>query len=347
MVRLLKIFFLILALACATPQSEKPQPEQIENIVVKDTMTVIFSGDMMQHLPQVTRAATPDGGFDYSKVFRSITKWWKQSDYVVVNLETTLSDSAPYTGYPMFRSPSALLDALKEAGVTTLALANNHCVDRGLKGVRNTIEAINQRGFDYVGMSDTTVRQNIAWLKKGSHKVALLNYTYGTNGMPIPESVAVNLIDTTQIRADYQMARDEEATAIVIFFHWGEEYQLQPNSQQKELALWCRELGADWVIGAHPHVVQPIDLNHRVVYSLGNLCSNQYFPYTQGGINVILSFYNDRPSDLRCFPHWVDREAGYGILMCQDTLSHKSREFRQSIKDTYQIINSRVRYDQR
>ncbi len=340
---LLKIFFISLLFSCQSAPSEKV--EQVAPKPVYDTMRVTFSGDMMQHTPQIKAAQKSDGEFDYSPVFSSIAHRWRASDFTVVNLETTLSETPPYAGYPMFRSPKELLAFLKNAGVTTLALANNHTVDRGAKGLRTTIATIKEHDFGYVGASDTTVSVDIAWLEKGAIKVALLNYTYGTNGMPIPRGMRVNLIDTAAMRQHYNRAVEQGATNVVVYFHWGQEYQLKPNASQRELAMWCRELGVDWVIGSHPHVVQPIDHHNRIVYSLGNLCSNQYFPYTQGGVNVTLTFYSHKNSSLEHFSHWVDRDDAYMILMAEDSSKYDNRAFKRSLEDTYKILYTPVRYD--
>ena len=121
-------------------------------------------------------------------------------------------------------------------------------------------------------------------LKKNGYRVALLNATYGTNGIPVPRGAAVNRIDTLRMAEEVRLARQDSATHILLFVHWGEEYQLRPDAAQRQLAAWCRRQGVDAVIGSHPHVAQPVDTAQRVVWSLGNFVSNQRRRYCDGGL---------------------------------------------------------------
>ena len=125
--------WLLLAAACCVPakQSERapalPPPKPV-------CVRLLFGGDVMQHLPQVT-AARRETGFDYQEVFAHLHRRFRAADLVIVNLETTLTRTDRYTGYPCFRSPAALADALRDAGVDVAVLANNHCCDGGAAGV--------------------------------------------------------------------------------------------------------------------------------------------------------------------------------------------------------------------
>jgi poly-gamma-glutamate synthesis protein (capsule biosynthesis protein) len=114
-----------------------------------------------------------------------------------------------------------------------------------------------------------------------------LNYTYGTNGIPVPSPTIVNPIDTAMIRVDIKKAKVQEPDAIIVFVHWGTDYEALPRKSEKNVAEFCFAHGADLVIGSHPHVLQPIewrkDDNKLVVYSLGNFVSGQRKRYTDGG----------------------------------------------------------------
>lgn len=304
-----------------------------------DSVTLIFSGDVMQHLPQVSSAQRDNGTFDYIPVFASIAPYWKSADFAIVNLETTLADEPPYYGYPMFRSPSAIVEALKHSGIDLLALANNHCVDQGARGVDNTIRAINRENLKYVGLSDNSERKPTVFLENEGFKIALLNYTYGTNGMPEPTGKRICLIDTTLIRQDYTKARNDGANHVVAFVHWGEEYQIKQNNAQTKLAIWLRNLGVDYVIGSHPHVVQPIDYPNKIVYSLGNFVSNQSQRFTTGGISIKVTLYTNGQSSLSHIAHWVDRQNGYIVRPSSDTLTNNNIEFSQAVRDISMLIN--------
>ena len=124
-------------------------------------------------------------------------------------------------------------------------------------------------------------------IEKNGFKLALLNYTYGTNGIPVTRPTIVNLTDTTLIKLDLQRAKEKNPDAIIVFMHWGDEYQTQPNKIQKQLTSLCFENGASLVIGAHPHVLQPMEWNREesklVAYSLGNFVSGQRPRNRDGG----------------------------------------------------------------
>ncbi|HCR53176.1 MAG TPA: hypothetical protein DIW27_02075, partial [Cytophagales bacterium] len=136
--------------------------------------------------------------------------------------------------------------------------------------------------------------------KKG-FRFSLLNYTYGTNGIPVTTPNIVNLIDTLQIRKDLFKAKLQQTDAVIVFMHWGAEYQDAPNRAQKELAQFCLNNGATLVVGAHPHVLQPMqwnkEKNQLVAYSLGNFVSGQQSRYRDGGAMLWVEFEKQMSSD--------------------------------------------------
>lgn len=292
---------------------------------------IIFSGDFMQHMPQVDSARRGDR-FDYGSTLKNIAPYWKSADFTVINLETTLTNDSHYTGYPMFRSPVAIAGALREAGITHCALANNHSMDNGIRGVKQTTAALSKASLHYLGVAlDDGREAEITLLKKRPFRVALLNYTYGTNGMPIPAGVRANLIDTVLIKRHLAIARDSAATHVIAFMHWGNEYQRRSSAEQRQLAFWLRSHGVDVVVGSHPHVVQEIDNKNKIVYSLGNFVSNQRERYKNGGISVRVTLYADaRMPAIRFLPHWVD--SSYNIVF------DNQGAMEQSIEDSRQAV---------
>ena len=258
-------------------------------------LTLIFAGDLMQHLPQVYAAQQQDGSMDYTSCFSRLKGYFASADFVVANLETTLGEP-PYSGYPQFRSPVALAEAMRRVGIDVAVLANNHVCDRGGVGIRSTLDALDRAGVRHTGAwADTLPAENHPlWLEKGSFRVALFNYTYGTNGIPVPRGCFVNGIDTVRMGQDIAGARQSGASHVVVFLHWGNEYETVPNRVQHSLSEFCHRAGAEIVIGSHPHVVQSLetdtDSSGRIVgvtaYSLGNFVSNQRQPGTDGGISV-------------------------------------------------------------
>ena len=209
-------------------------------------LTLIFTGDLMQHLPQVQAAFRRDGGIDYTACFSRLKNYFASADFVIANLETTLGGE-PYSGYPQFRSPGALAGAMRRVGIDVAVAANNHICDRGGAGIRSTLDTLVQAGLEYTGVFADTLpdpARHPLWLRKGDFRVALLNYTYGTNGLSVPRGYTVNRIDTLRIRQDIAGARGNGATHVVLFLHWGNEYETLPNRWQRDLAARSHRWGA-------------------------------------------------------------------------------------------------------
>lgn len=250
---------------------------------------IVFGGDVMAHTPQLTAAQTAEG-YSFDRSFEYVAPIMQQADLAIVNLETTLSRRAPYTGYPMFRAPAELAVALQRAGVDAVALANNHICDRGAAGLRSTIEIVDSLGIKHTGAYSDSLSRQPLYLSAAGIKLAVLNYTYGTNGLPTPRGMVVNRIDTVQMAADIASIDRSRADAVCVMVHWGEEYQRKPNSAQRAMAEFCHRQGVELIIGSHPHVVQPIECDSAArwatVYSLGNMVSNQQWRYSDGGLIV-------------------------------------------------------------
>jgi hypothetical protein len=197
---------------------------------------------------------------------------------------------SPYKGYPQFSAPDALAVELKRAGMDVLVTANNHSLDRRRKGLERTLSVLDSLEILHTGTFRDSVERSSVYplmVEKNGFTFSLLNYTYGTNGIPVTKPNIVNLIDTVAIKADLEKARSQHADAIIVFMHWGAEYQSLPNQEQKRLAALCLREGAKLVIGAHPHVLQPMVWNKNadqlIAYSLGNFVSGQRPRYRDGG----------------------------------------------------------------
>ncbi len=256
----------------------------------QDTLRMLFAGDVMQHQRQLDAARGSGGLYRYDDCFKYVKKYIDASDLAITNLETTLGESG-FSGYPAFCSPDELAAALQRAGFDLLLTANNHSCDRGRRGILRTISALDSLGIPHTGTfaSDSARRQSYPFiLEQGAFRLALLNYTYGTNGIDIPPPTVVNLIDTVQIAADIAAARLRSPDLIVANMHWGEEYQLMPSGEQRRLADFLIRQGVELVIGSHPHVLQPMERHpeNAVVYSLGNFISAMSAENTQIGTMV-------------------------------------------------------------
>lgn len=316
--------------------------------------SLLFTGDWMQHTPQISAARTADG-FDYEPSYRHVAPHFLRADLAVVNLETTLTRREPYTGYPCFRSPVALADALKRAGADVALLANNHCCDGGSEGILTTVEELDARGIRHTGAFADSAdyrRNRILRLDCNGIRIALLNYTYGTNGLPVPAGRIVHRIDTLRIAEDLRSLPHDSTDCIIACMHWGNEYERRPNSTQRALAGFLFERGVDIIVGSHPHVIQPYeaDSTRVVLYSLGNFVSNQQKRYCDGGLIARIEI--EKRDSQRCrfstevTPVWVYRP-GYRILPPEaaDTfpLPAAARlRYEEFLRDTHACIGNSV-----
>ncbi len=258
----------------------------------------------MQHKGQIQAARNTDGSYSYQECFEGISTYIKDADFAVVNLETPLAGK-PYTGYPSFSAPESYADALKDAGFDLFLTANNHCLDKGSRGLLRTLEVLDQKNISRIGTyRDASERDSLLPMIKeiNGFKVAFLNYTYATNGITPSAGVVVDYIDQKRISSDIALARDAGAEIIAVAVHWGIEYRLYPDGGQTGLADFLIDQGADLIIGCHPHVIQPMEIRHvdkydkdvLVVYSLGNFISGMKTRDTRGGALVRVSLKRDR-----------------------------------------------------
>jgi len=264
----------------------------ISSASAQDTtrISLLFLGDVMQHDSQIKAAYDLYAKqYDYTSCFQFVKPYIASADLAIGNLEVTLA-GPPYKGYPQFSAPDQLALTLKDAGMDVLVTANNHCLDRGRKGLERTILMLDSLDIIHTGtFRDTVERMNDypMLFEKNGFSFALLNYTYGTNGIPVTKPNVVNTIDTAVIRKDIVKAKKTSPDAIIVFMHWGQEYQSLPNKWQKDVTEFCFRLGVKLVIGAHPHVLQPMEWRKEsdqlIVYSLGNFVSGQRDRYKNGG----------------------------------------------------------------
>lgn len=280
---------------------------------------LLFAGDIMQHEAQLKMARQSNGEYSFSYCFRHIKEFVRSADISVANLETTIGKSG-YSGYPSFCAPDSFLYAVKDAGFKVLLFANNHCMDKGKRGALHTLDMLDSLQIAHCGVyrnaKEREERYPLIVEEKGV-RVAILNYTYSTNGREIPSPMVVNLIDKETIARDIQSAKEKRADAIIACMHWGDEYVSLPPQRVKELGDWLIEQGVDHVIGNHPHVVQPLEIRESsttpdrnvVAYSTGNLVSNMSLRRTDGGMMIAMKLMKilnyTRPRDVRYLLTWI------------------------------------------
>ena len=303
-------------------QPPKPQPYTKE-------AELVAVGDIMMHGAQIKSGYNPTTKtYNYDHFFTEVKGVLSSGNWIIGNLETTLSGpETGYTGYPLFNAPDTLADAIKKAGFNIISTTNNHSLDRGEKGVLKTLENVKKRGLITVGTAASLAEADkIVIVEKNNISMAILGYSYGTNGIPIPQgkNYLVSLIDAKKITQDITKARQAGVDIVTVVLHFGLEYQRQPNAEQKALVKQLVDAGADIILGSHPHVVQPYQIIEQtgksgkpkkavVIYSMGNFISNQREKYRDLGVIFKVNFLKHFPDEtieiktVKAIPTWVHR----------------------------------------
>ena len=267
------------------PSSASPVSKQ-EEVSLESEVSLVMVGDNLLHMPLIKNAEQTDGNHNFDSLYAEMKPYFEDADISVIVQETVLGgESLGYSGYPMFNSPQAVGDSIKDAGFDVVLHATNHTLDKGAKGVENTIEFWKKYPeIKVLGINESDEKQNeITYHTKNGIKFALLNYTDSTNGIPLPsgKKYLVNTVDEEKIASDLKIA-EENADFTIVFMHWGTEYSLSENKSQTKLAQMMCENGADLIMGSHPHVIEPVKWIEAengnkalVYYSLGNYVSRQ------------------------------------------------------------------------
>ena len=340
---------------------------QGSNTIFQSTK-LIFAGDIMQHSLQLEEAKREDGTYSYSHWYRHITKEIKSNDLAIANLETPIYKEG-FSGYPSFCAPDCFLYAIRDAGFNVILFANNHCFDKGKRGAMHTLDLLDSLKIPHCGVYRNIQERKERYpliLESNGIKIAILNYTYGTNGNSTPEPMVVNLIDKPTIEQDIFDARSKGADVIIACMHWGDEYVRIPPQRVQELSAWLIEQGVDHIIGNHPHIIQPIEIRenpdtpdrHTVVYSTGNLVSNMSMRGTDGGMMIrmqlkkILNY--TRVSSLEYLLTWIapkrnDGSRDFTILPASTTVcptnSNAQKKLQQFLEDTRELFNKHNKGD--
>lgn len=273
--------------------SEMPTAQTTSEVTTQATTNAVSSvslvavGDNLIHNTLISAGEQEDSSLDYSSFYENIKNDISSADIAVINQETILGGSEfEYTGYPVFNSPWEIGTAAIDAGFDIFTCATNHSLDKGYAGIEQECAFFDQHPeVVHVGTNDSEEDYNsIIYYEKNSIRFAILNYTYGTNGIPIPESSpwCVNMMDKEKITADVNAAK-QNADVIIVFPHWGTENSTSVSDYQREYVQLFSDLGVDIVIGTHPHVLQPVEWVENettgkkmlVYYSLGNFISHQ------------------------------------------------------------------------
>lgn len=304
-------------------------------------VSLTFVGDLMCHSPQFKHALQSDGTYDFYPVFEPLAAYLSKADFTVGNLETVLAGTTKnYSGYPQFNTPNSYADALKKAGFDLIVTANNHSYDKKEAGVLRTLAALKKRKFLTAGSyADAKKRDAVQVIQIKNIKLSILAYTQFSNlNVPQNKKYLVNVIDTALVKKDIQNARKAGAEIILVHYHWGSEYIREPNTRQKTIAEQTIALGADLIIGGHPHYVQPVDFYKTannatldsgvIAYSMGNFFSNQRKRYRDAGLILTINLEKNpttgkiKVEEIEYVPTWVfkgtiNKKTAYRILPSQ------------------------------
>jgi len=311
----------VLAPAVALAEETTPTPS------TDATLTLISVGDLMCSTDQLAKGAS-GGAYDFRPSFAPVAALLRSGDLTFGNLETTLRSTVPYHGYPTFRSPRAYADAAKWAGFDVLTTANNHALDGGATGVRYTAAYLSRIRIAHTG----TDKDGPAIVTHDGVRIAVLAYTYATNGIHSPFAGAVNRIGLTRMKAAIAAVRPK-ADLVVLCLHWGTEYSATPEAANRSMARALIDAGADLILGSHPHVVRPVATykGRYIVYSMGNFISGMSGTYKDLGLIISATVTKrdevTKVASLKVIPVYRDRTSGagrstYRVVRISSELAH-------------------------
>lgn len=248
---------------------------------------IVMVGDVLLHTPVEESCRRTDGSYDYDSLFAHTNDEISAADLALVNQEVIIGGSElGISGYPCFNADFSLCDSLVSTGFDVICHATNHAMDKGRTGLiscaqhwRKQYPQITVLGIHDTADTSTSCGADSVIIELPELRIAVLNYTYGTNGILLPEDMpyAVDLLNEEQVAADLRRA-EELADFTIVCPHWGTEYRLTPDASQEKWVQVFLENGADLVLGTHPHVIEPVEWvtdpenGHEmlVYYSLGN-----------------------------------------------------------------------------
>jgi poly-gamma-glutamate capsule biosynthesis protein CapA/YwtB (metallophosphatase superfamily) len=347
----ISLIFIIL-MNCVSPNKIFFQMDEING-----EFSFAAVGDIMVHSSQLQlNYDKASKKYDFDQSFQFVTPYLSENDFVLANLETTITkEPKEYSGYPEFASPPELVKALKRTGFQIISTANNHTADKGKSGILTTLDSLAENGLvsfgSYRDSEDYETRRNLSFIRN-EFNILFYNYTYGTNGKKIPEPTIVRILTKENIRNDLESAKFLKADLVVVVFHYGTEYIRKPSTEMKEWVEFAIFEGADIVIGGHPHVLQKFEIQTKIdrygkekerliFYSMGNFLSGQRKPHTDGGAifrwnaRLVKNLHDDstkvRFNSVHYIPTWVypnykNIKPNFAILPIQEFLNEDGKQ---------------------
>ena len=347
------------------PPTTEPEDDGLPKVV--STASFSVTGDLLMHKPVFNSCwDNTQNTWIFDGIFAQIKEYTEAVDYAIANLETTLcgpDNGYAYSGMPLFNCPDGIADASLNAGFDMLLTGNNHCYDTRIVGIKRTLEVLEQVGLESLGTQANAEDPDHKVIEVNGIKIGVTAYTAQTanqggaaayinaiachpNAIPLINSFSYGALNKfyDEIGLQFEAMKEEGAEAIVVFMHWGEEYQLEPNKYQTQIAQQLCDMGVDVIVGGHPHVIQPMDLLTSTVdetqktvciYSLGNAVSNQRIHemkmktgHTEDGMlfNFTIAKYSDgnvAVQSVDVIPTWVHMvgmKESYTILPLDDSI---------------------------
>lgn len=370
--------------------NEEKNEEQIKNI---NTIEIVATGDILIHKEILeTQYDVDKDEYDFTNNFMYIKEYLEKADLAIGNLETTLAgvENYGFSGYPSFNSPDSLAEAMKDTGYDIVANMNNHCLDRDVSGYFRTRQTLVDNGFDVIGTRESSDDKRYVIKEVKGINVGVISYGYtmtpaegevGVNGITIPNDLLPlmnyyhpNTLDSdlNNMKEQIALMREDGAEVIVFYMHWGDEYELEPNDIQREIAQFLADEKVDIVFGTHPHSLQPIDMiqssdgssDTSVIYSMGNFLSSQRTeridnPYTEDGVIVSVKISKDMETneitvDIPTYiPTWVnwygkDDKLFYEVVPATiDDAEYLTEEGKIRVKESFDRTRSIIeQYDE-
>lgn len=330
-------------------------------------VTLMFTGDLMCQPSQQT-AAFNGKAYNFKPTFKYVKNIFDNADFVVGNLETLISKSLPLTkdmnrlqSKPFLNGPEAYLDALQYAGFDAFIMANNHGCDGGELGITETLDALDERGIPHTGIFRDRSEKRYFILEQNDIKIGILSYATYFNKkekfLPADKREdMINRITQAKINADVKALREEGADYIVAYNHCGTEYSQEPASRQESYGVMFAIAGVDYIIGSHPHVLQPFDLirynNLKVpyIYSMGNFASSMIDPKTKETIILSITLKKTETGEVvlaeqEYYPcYMLDEYEGEPFVLMPEDERYNDRFFEKAPSDLVTQIKKNFKH---
>lgn len=275
------------------------------------TAVLMLTGDLICQTRQ-QEAAKSDSGYDFRGSFHYVQPVLAEADLVIGNLEATLSEHAPYMaeqpaveGRPHLNAPASYLEALRFAGFDLVVMSNNHNCDAGVRGIYETLDRVEEAGLIHTGTFRNEREPRYVLVEVNGIRFGIMSYAtyFNKKDAHLTEEGVRTLLNPYAPEAaarDAAAAREAGAEYLLVYIHWGTEYTNTPNEKQYRIARELADAGFDFIVGSHPHALQPFDSvtsadgrSVPVIYSMGNFVSHQKKTVTKDTLILRLAFGRD------------------------------------------------------